>query len=101
DPCSNRVASMLRSIASWTLFAVVGVGILFLKPAQPQQSQAPTAGNTTEYRAVLTRYCFTCHNEKLKTGGLALDKVDLNNIPAGAETWEKVIRKLRGNAMPP
>jgi hypothetical protein len=30
-----------------------------------------------------------------------LDKIDLQNVPASAEVWEKVIRKLRGNAMPP
>jgi hypothetical protein len=54
-----------------------------------------------EYRAVLNRYCFTCHNEKVKTAGLGLDKMDLANVPAGAEIWERVIRKLRTNAMPP
>jgi hypothetical protein len=54
-----------------------------------------------QHRAVLNRYCVTCHNEKLKTGGLMLDKADLENVPAGAEVWEKVIRKLRTNAMPP
>jgi hypothetical protein len=37
----------------------------------------------------------------LKTGGLSLQSVDLTNIPAGAQTWEKVIRKLRAGAMPP
>ena len=25
----------------------------------------------------------------------------MSNIPAGAETWEKVIRKVRGGQMPP
>ena len=49
----------------------------------------------------MNKYCITCHNEKLKTAGLLLDKLDVENVPAGAETWEKVIRKLRGSAMPP
>src|SRR5438132_7797539 len=48
-----------------------------------------------------TTYCITCHNDRLKTGGLSLDKMDLDNLPAGSETWEKVIRKLRAGAMPP
>jgi hypothetical protein len=30
-----------------------------------------------------------------------LDKVDLDHVAEGAETWEKVIRKLRGGMMPP
>jgi hypothetical protein len=43
----------------------------------------------------------SCHNQQLKTGGLTLDKTDLTQIPANAETWEKVIRKLRSGTMPP
>ncbi|MBV9400954.1 MAG: DUF1592 domain-containing protein [Bryobacterales bacterium] len=54
-----------------------------------------------EQRALLARYCFTCHNEKLKTGGLELDKLDLQQIGASAETWEKVVRKVRAGMMPP
>ncbi|HTC36612.1 MAG TPA: DUF1592 domain-containing protein [Bryobacteraceae bacterium] len=53
------------------------------------------------YRAVLDKYCVTCHNQRLKTGGLALDTLDLGKIPAQAETWEKVILKLRAGTMPP
>ena len=30
-----------------------------------------------------------------------LDKLDLDNVGANAETWEKVVRKLRVGAMPP
>jgi cytochrome c551/c552 len=52
-------------------------------------------------QALLNQYCVTCHNEKLKTGGLALDKLDLDRIGANAETWEKVVRKVRAGMMPP
>ncbi len=47
-------------------------------------------------QTLLIQYCTTCHNEKLKTGGLVLDKPNLD-----AETSEKVIRKLRAGMMPP
>jgi hypothetical protein len=50
---------------------------------------------------LLNQYCVTCHNERLKTGGLALDKLDLDHAGASAETWEKVVRKLRAGMMPP
>ena len=46
------------------------------------------------------RYCEPCHNDKARVG-LTLQSADFNNIPAGAEIWEKVIRKLRAGAMPP
>jgi hypothetical protein len=53
------------------------------------------------FRPVVNQYCVPCHNERAKTAGLMLDKLDLANIPASAEVWEKIIRKVNGNAMPP
>jgi mono/diheme cytochrome c family protein len=64
--------------------------------------QVTTAGDPAAvHRALLDRYCTGCHNQKLKTANLALDKADVSNPPPGAETWEKVIRKVRGGLMPP
>src|SRR6266849_2617160 len=61
----------------------------------------PGATTGTDNRALLNRYCVACHNEKLKTAGLTLDKMDVEKVPENAEVWEKVIRKLRTGAMPP
>lgn len=47
------------------------------------------------------QYCITCHSQRLKTGGLVLETLDPAKVPADAETWEKVIVKLRTGAMPP
>ncbi len=55
----------------------------------------------TQPQALLNQYCVTCHNEKLKTGGLALDKLDFDHVGPNAETWEKVVRKVRAGMMPP
>ena len=52
-------------------------------------------------QALSSRYCITCHNERLKTGGLALDTLALDRVEADAETWEKVVRKVRAGLMPP
>ncbi len=62
---------------------------------------ATAAFGDPSYRPVLDKYCVTCHNQRLKTGGLALDTADLGKVPAQAEVWEKVIRKLRSGTMPP
>jgi mono/diheme cytochrome c family protein len=62
------------------------------------KSAAPAAAST---RAMLDRYCVSCHNEKLKTAGLVLDAAALTNLTKDGELWEKVIRKLRAGAMPP
>jgi len=47
---------------------------------------------------VLDQYCVTCHNDRLKTGGLSLQGLP---VDGNAETWEKVIRKVRAGMMPP
>jgi uncharacterized protein DUF1592/uncharacterized protein DUF1588/uncharacterized protein DUF1587/uncharacterized protein DUF1585/uncharacterized protein DUF1595 len=49
----------------------------------------------------MDQYCITCHNEKLKTGGLALDGMDVEHVGKAPEIWEKVIRKIRAGLMPP
>jgi hypothetical protein len=62
---------------------------------------APAWAQSSSPAALLDQYCVTCHSEKLRTGGLSLQGANLADVPAGAETWEKVIRKLRVGAMPP
>src|SRR5437870_6381992 len=42
-------------------------------------------------RALLDRYCVTCHNEKLATAGLMLDKMDLDKVRENPAVWEKVV----------
>jgi hypothetical protein len=54
-----------------------------------------------EQRAMLDKYCVTCHNQKLRTAGLTLDTMNLDRVSDNAETWEKVLRKLHGGMMPP
>ncbi len=66
-----------------------------------QTASAAAPAETPDPRALLDQYCVTCHNERLKTAGLLLDRSDVGHVGAGAETWEKVVRKLRSGAMPP
>jgi hypothetical protein len=52
-------------------------------------------------RALVERYCVTCHNDRAKTAGLSLEKMNFDRLSADAEVWEKVVRKLHGGMMPP
>ena len=52
-------------------------------------------------RALLDEYCVRCHNERLQTGGLALDAVDADRVGLDPGVWERAVRKLRARAMPP
>lgn len=64
-------------------------------------AQAQTVPSLLSQRKVLDQYCVTCHNQKLKTAGLMLDRLDLAQVGDHAEEWEKVVRKLRAGMMPP
>jgi hypothetical protein len=52
-------------------------------------------------RTTLNQYCVTCHNNRLKTGGLTLESLDVERLGDHAALWEKVVRKLRTGSMPP
>jgi mono/diheme cytochrome c family protein len=84
------------------LFAGCSIA-LFVSSVQTSARQtqpAPSPGTATA-RAVIDKYCITCHNQKLRTAGLELDRVDLTNSGPNAEVLEKVIAKLRAGSMPP
>jgi hypothetical protein len=67
----------------------------------PRQGTGPPSSLSTPARATIDRYCIGCHNEKAKTGGLALDTLDADRPGDHPEIWETVVRKLRGRLMPP
>jgi hypothetical protein len=60
---------------------------------------SPAAGADTQ--AAITKYCTTCHNERVKTAGLVLDPASVTHPADQSETWEKVLRQLRAGTMPP
>lgn len=84
---------LLLVIASLALLQTRAVGQTTGKPL--------AAAGPDSYRALLTTYCVTCHNTRAKTGGLALDSLDLRAAADDAQVWEKALRKLRGHQMPP
>jgi hypothetical protein len=88
-------ALSLLVLLVWLVSA--GYGVTQAAP----QGAAPQASRTSQPAAVLEQYCLPCHNERLRTGDLALDSLDLTDFSANADTWEKVVRKLRTRSMPP
>jgi mono/diheme cytochrome c family protein len=91
---SARVAAI---VVAWCV-SFVSLGI----QARPSAQQpAPPIKSASSHRQTLDRYCVTCHNQRLVTAGLKLDDADVANPGAGAELWEKVVRKLRTGMMPP
>ena len=70
-------------------------------PSARLVSAAGPAAAALPQRSLVDQYCVTCHNERLKTAGLVLDKVDLSGVNGNGELLEKVVRKLRSGMMPP
>lgn len=52
-------------------------------------------------RALLERYCITCHDADVTKGSVNLDALLSDNIAAHAETWEAVVKQLMARHMPP
>ena len=86
------------------LLACWAVAVASTTVSTAPQSAAPARQPLTTAvpaKTFVDTYCVTCHNSRLKTGGLALDGLDLSNVGAHAEQWEKVVVKLRAGLMPP
>jgi hypothetical protein len=71
------------------------IGCAMVSVASAQNSSAP------RHKTTIDQYCVTCHNQRLRTGGLSLEGLEIANVRANTETWENVVRKLRVGAMPP
>src|SRR6185503_2067062 len=85
-------ASLLLLPAGWAILHASGM------QDAPARTASEPAANA---RAVVDRYCVTCHNQRTKTSDLALDGVDITTPSADGEIWENVGRLLRTRAMPP
>src|SRR5881396_3067313 len=88
----------------------ISMSALLVLIASPALMQTGPVAQADQHRAMLNTYCVTCHNTRLKTGGLALDgevldRLDLQSTGQSAaddaQVWEKALRKLRGHQMPP
>jgi mono/diheme cytochrome c family protein len=99
DPTLLKLQTLSSILALVLTSAWVLIGAAYL-PAAWQQPQGP-AGEAPTWRALLDRYCVTCHNERLRTAGLTLDGISVETVSPNTELWEKVVRKLRARAMPP
>src|SRR5262245_66577288 len=83
----------MKSIAWGIVVALVLATISAMTAVLTAQSPAAT------HHATIQQYCATCHNARLKTGGLSLDAADLTKVSGDAAMWEQVVRKLRVGGM--
>jgi mono/diheme cytochrome c family protein len=104
-----KTTHVLRAATAVVLtgfFASVGVAVTTGQAAGPQATQASVSGapSVSSEKALVNRYCVTCHNERRQTPAgapLMLDKLNIDAVAEHPEVWEKVARKVRSGAMPP
>ncbi len=92
-----------RHVAGCVLLALCLGTLPFNWSTHAAQQSVPTSAVATQ-KALLDRYCLTCHTQRLKERGtvpVALDSLDLSQVGANAATWEKVVVKMRAGLMPP
>lgn len=94
-PYRNVAISIRPKFVNAPIVAILAIVACPLLPA------APIATPASQYRAVLDRYCVTCHNDKLHTAGLTLSNLDPANVSVAAAVWEKVLGKFQTGVMPP
>jgi Protein of unknown function (DUF1592)/Protein of unknown function (DUF1588)/Protein of unknown function (DUF1585)/Protein of unknown function (DUF1587)/Protein of unknown function (DUF1595) len=93
---NGRRALFPLFIGGWIITA------LFSAQTSARQHALPRGSDLrSTVQPVLDKYCLTCHNQRVRSGGIAFDAVDVAKPAADGDVWERVIAKLRSRSMPP
>src|SRR5579862_5112989 len=108
--------SMIRKIVIGTPLICVGVVLLVAQTKQAEPASRPaaavpvrpaaaaTGAEAVKYRAMLDKYCVSCHNKRTASPPdqpVNLEAASFDDLLGHAGTWERVLRKLSVRAMPP
>src|SRR5262249_21742589 len=99
-PGQGRSAPLLVTVMV-TVGSFMAAGFPAAAQTATPASAASAALDTASQRALLNKYCVTCHNPRSKSGNLVLDTIDVSAVGTQPGVWEKVVRKLRAGLMPP
>src|SRR5689334_12377200 len=84
------------------VFLILVSAILIINQRSDRTVVASQALSSVEpQQAFKDRYCVSCHNDKLKSGGFSWSQLDFAHPEQNAELAEKVVRKVRAGMMPP
>ena len=87
------------------LVALAGLRVTAEGGRAGQSPRLPAGGAAgAEARAVLDRYCLTCHNAQQRQRGAvprAFDALSFDDVGAQAGEWEAIVRRVRAGMMPP
>ena len=95
----------ILTIGSLTILSLL-VQVYGKTGGRQSQSAVVSSDQAAAQRAI-NQYCSTCHSDKAKAAGMDsarkidFDRLDIAGVSRDAETWERVVRKLRAGMMPP
>src|SRR5215831_2040860 len=90
DPrITNRVMKRRMTVAGFgALTAIIWLAAPTQVCAQPNKAASARSPSAASQRQFLDRYCVSCHNERLRTGGMSLAPADPAKPGAQPELWE-------------
>src|SRR5882762_9855511 len=92
----KQLTMVMMACGSLVLVAAITVKLSANQSTASVSGQrAMPVATATPANELVSTYCVSCHNERVKTANLMLDKADTGRPANSAETWEKVIVKLR------
>ena len=85
---------------------VVALAFFAIRPTSTPAQQVQQKGKAAAKAAItpeaaFKQYCLGCHSAQVKSGGVVIDAAAIAQAGQNAETWEKVVRQLRAESMPP
>jgi hypothetical protein len=86
----------VRSIVTFLALSAVATTVVASEMTLNQAKQS-----IDKHWSMLDKYCADCHNVTDWAGSIAFDSMQPNEIGKDADTWERVIRRMRGAIMPP
>ena len=86
-----------RTVSALFIIIVLAGGV----NAQTKQAQTSTTDVSKVFKPLFDMYCTTCHDQTRKSGGLALDSLNIRNVGENTAVWEKMLQRLRARRDPP
>jgi mono/diheme cytochrome c family protein len=85
---------------AWRL--VLGASFALVLASTVAAADLTTADFRKDIQPVLQEFCYDCHGDGAKKGGVALDELNpTNNFAGERDVWWRVLKNLRAGLMPP
>jgi len=107
DSTSTVAPATVRRLPRGARFGVLALAGVFLAslsllfPSKHDDKSHSGALAANAPHPLIGKYCLSCHDSVEGAGKLVLEDLDFDQVPANAEIWEKVRRKLSAGVMPP